>query len=58
MSTGIGVGVSPVFSEIVSDASAIIVPFIVRVIADGGVIEAKACLFALLTNLNKIEWVY
>jgi hypothetical protein len=55
MSTGIGVGVSPVFSEIVSDASAIIVPFIVRVIADGGVIEAKACLFALLTNLNKIE---
>ena len=29
-----------------------------RVIADGGVFEAKACLEAQLTILSNIEWVY
>ena len=32
--------------------------FKARVIADGGVFEAKACLNAQLTNLSNIEWVY
>ena len=32
--------------------------FKVRVIADGGVFEAKACLEAQLTILSNIEWVY
>ena len=32
--------------------------FKARVIADGGVFEAKACLEAQLTTLNNIEWVY
>tara|TARA_R110000796_G_C14480952_1_gene426668 strand:+ start:939 stop:1109 length:171 start_codon:yes stop_codon:yes gene_type:complete len=56
MSTGIGTAVAgQVFSEIESGASASLVPFVVRVIADGGVIEARACLFALLNNLNSIQ---
>ena len=29
-----------------------------RVIADGGVFEANACLVAQLTILSNIEWVY
>ena len=29
-----------------------------RVIADGGVFEAQACLEAQLTILSNIEWVY
>jgi hypothetical protein len=29
--------------------------FKARVVADGGVIEARACLFALLNNLNSIQ---
>ena len=32
--------------------------FKVRVVADGGVFEAKACLEAQLTILNNIQWVY
>ena len=32
--------------------------FKTRVIADGGVFEAKACLEAQLTNLSNIQWVY
>ena len=32
--------------------------FKVRVVADGGVFEAKACLEAQLTNLSNIVWVY
>jgi len=32
--------------------------FKARVIADGGVFEAKSCLVAQLTTLNNIEWVY
>ena len=32
--------------------------FKVRVIADGGVFEAKACLNAQLITLNNIQWVY
>ena len=32
--------------------------FKVRVIADGGVFEAKACLEAQLTILSNIQWVY
>ena len=32
--------------------------FKARVIADGGVFEAKACLEAQLTILSNIEWVY
>ena len=32
--------------------------FKARVIADGGVFEAKACLEAQLTNLSNIQWVY
>ena len=32
--------------------------FKVRVVADGGVFEAKACLEAQLTILSNIEWVY
>ena len=32
--------------------------FKARVIADGGVFEAKACLDAQLTILSNIEWVY
>jgi len=32
--------------------------FKVRVVADGGVFEAKACLNAQLTNLSNIAWVY
>ena len=32
--------------------------FQARVIADGGVFEAKACLNAQLTILSNIEWVY
>ena len=43
-------GVTPVQKQ-VNDFKA-------RVIADGGVFEAKACLNAQLTNLSNIEWVY
>jgi len=32
--------------------------FKARVIADGGVFEAKACLDAQLVILNNIQWVY
>ena len=32
--------------------------FEARVIADGGVFEAKACLDAQLKILNNISWVY
>lgn len=32
--------------------------FKVRVVADGGVFEAKACLEAQLITLNNIQWVY
>ena len=32
--------------------------FKARVIADGGVFEAKACLNAQLITLNNIQWVY
>ena len=32
--------------------------FMARVLADGGVFEAKACLEAQLTILSNIEWVY
>ena len=32
--------------------------FKVRVVADGGVFEAQACLEAQLTILSNIEWVY
>jgi len=32
--------------------------FKARVIADGGVFEAKACLEAQLVILNNIQWVY
>jgi len=32
--------------------------FKARVIADGGVFEAKACLEAQLTILSNIQWVY
>jgi len=32
--------------------------FKARVIADGGVFEAKACLEAQLVILNNIAWVY
>ena len=32
--------------------------FKARVIADGGVFEAKACLEAQLKILNNIQWVY
>ena len=32
--------------------------FKARVIADGGVFEAQACLNAQLTILSNIEWVY
>ena len=32
--------------------------FKARVVADGGVFEAKACLNAQLTILSNIEWVY
>ena len=32
--------------------------FMARVIADGGVFEARACLEAQLTILSNIEWVY
>jgi len=32
--------------------------FEARVIADGGVFEAKACLEAQLKQLNNIAWVY
>jgi len=32
--------------------------FRLRVIADGGVFEAKACLVDQLTILNNIQWVY
>jgi len=43
-------GLTPVQKQ-VSDFKA-------RVIADGGVFEAKACLEAQLTNLSNIAWVY
>jgi len=43
-------GLTPVQKQ-VSDFKA-------RVIADGGVFEAKACLEAQLTILSNIEWVY
>ena len=32
--------------------------FKARVVADGGVFEAKACLEAQFTILSNIEWVY
>jgi len=32
--------------------------FKARVVADGGVFEAKACLEAQLITLNNIQWVY
>jgi len=32
--------------------------FKARVVADGGVFEAQACLEAQLTILSNIEWVY
>ena len=32
--------------------------FKARVVADGGVFEAKACLNAQLITLNNIQWVY
>lgn len=32
--------------------------FKARVVADGGVFEAKACLEAQLTILSNIQWVY
>ena len=43
-------GVTPVQKQ-VNDFKA-------RVVADGGVFEAKACLNAQLTILSNIEWVY
>ena len=43
-------GVTPVQKQ-VNDFKA-------RVIADGGVFEAQACLEAQLTILSNIEWVY
>jgi len=43
-------GVTPVQKQ-VNDFKA-------RVIADGGVFEAKACLEAQLVILNNIQWVY
>jgi len=43
-------GVTPVQKQ-VNDFKA-------RVVADGGVFEAKACLEAQLTILSNIEWVY
>ena len=43
-------GVTPVQKQ-VNDFKA-------RVIADGGVFEAQACLNAQLTILSNIEWVY
>ena len=43
-------GVTPVQKQ-VNDFKA-------RVIADGGVFEAKACLNAQLITLNNIQWVY
>ena len=32
--------------------------FEARVVADGGVFEAKSCLVNQLKTLNNIEWVY
>ena len=43
-------GVTPVQKQ-VNDFKA-------RVVADGGVFEAKACLEAQLTILSNIQWVY
>ena len=43
-------GVTPVQKQ-VNDFKA-------RVVADGGVFEAKACLNAQLITLNNIQWVY
>jgi len=42
----------------VTPTQKIVNDFKVRVIADGGVFEAKACLEAQLTILSNIEWVY
>ena len=39
-------------------AQILVEAFKARVIADGGVFEAKACLNAQLTNLSTIKWVY
>jgi len=42
----------------VTPIQALVNAFKSRVIADGGVFEAKACLEAQLTILSNIEWVY
>ena len=42
----------------VTPAQSLIDAFRSRVIADGGVFEAQACLEAQLTTLKNIEWVY
>ena len=39
-------------------AQILVEAFKARVIADGGVFEAKACLDAQLVILNNIGWVY
>jgi NAD(P)H-dependent flavin oxidoreductase YrpB (nitropropane dioxygenase family) len=58
MSTGIGAGVSPVFKlkpSGLTPVQKIVNAFKARVLAAGGVFEAKACLDAQLTILSNIE---
>ena len=57
MATGIGIGISPVFSSKPSYTATqkIVNAFKARVIADGGVFEAGACLDAQLVILNNIQ---
>ena len=57
MATGIGIGISPVFSLKPSYTATqkLVEAFKTRVIADGGNFEAKACLDAQLVILNNIQ---
>jgi len=57
MPTAIGIGISSVFSlgSVFTTVQSIVNVFKKRVIADGGVFEAKACLEAQLKILNSIQ---
>ena len=53
-------GISLVSSNtsVLTPSQVLVNDFEIRVIADGGVFEAKACLVTQLTTLSNIEWVY
>ena len=53
-------GISLVSSNtsVLTPSQVLVNDFEIRVVTDGGVFEAKACLVAQLTILSNIAWVY